>query len=119
MLVVDQGDAATLRRGNGDGTDVGVVRCGHEWRDRIVSRDVMLLSSCGRLDGRAVVDVLYRLVNGLVGDDVEARGVIGGRRLDGGGGGRGVRSEEHTSELQSRQYLVCRLLLEKKKLMVF
>src|SRR3712207_7843968 len=29
-------------------------------------------------------------------------------------GGRG-RSEEHTSELQSRQYLVCRLLLEKKK----
>src|SRR3712207_8398602 len=31
------------------------------------------------------------------------------------GGGEGSRSEEHTSELQSRQYLVCRLLLEKKK----
>src|SRR3712207_7077577 len=28
---------------------------------------------------------------------------------------QGRRSEEHTSELQSRQYLVCRLLLEKKK----
>src|SRR3712207_7443788 len=28
---------------------------------------------------------------------------------------RGARSEEHTSELQSRQYLVCRLLLEKKQ----
>src|SRR3712207_8897101 len=28
---------------------------------------------------------------------------------------RSSRSEEHTSELQSRQYLVCRLLLEKKK----
>src|SRR3712207_7951330 len=27
-----------------------------------------------------------------------------------------LRSEEHTSELQSRQYIVCRLLLEKKKL---
>src|SRR3712207_7391316 len=27
----------------------------------------------------------------------------------------GMRSEEHTSELQSRQYLVCRLLLEKKR----
>src|SRR3712207_7034079 len=27
-----------------------------------------------------------------------------------------LRSEEHTSELQSRQYLVCRLLLEKKKI---
>src|SRR3712207_8533949 len=30
------------------------------------------------------------------------------------GAGALVRSEEHTSELQSRQYLVCRLLLEKK-----
>src|SRR3712207_8968966 len=30
-------------------------------------------------------------------------------------GARERRSEEHTSELQSRQYLVCRLLLEKKK----
>src|SRR5947209_15687566 len=30
-------------------------------------------------------------------------------------GDLGARSEEHTSELQSRQYLVCRLLLEKKK----
>src|SRR3712207_7629768 len=29
--------------------------------------------------------------------------------------GTSIRSEEHTSELQSRQYLVCRLLLEKKK----
>src|SRR5438445_6743305 len=29
--------------------------------------------------------------------------------------GAKMRSEEHTSELQSRQYLVCRLLLEKKK----
>src|SRR5438445_8496237 len=29
--------------------------------------------------------------------------------------GEAPRSEEHTSELQSRQYLVCRLLLEKKK----
>src|SRR3712207_7398055 len=44
----------------------------------------------------------------------------GGTR-DGAGGGplrggrRWLRSEEHTSELQSRQYLVCRLLLEKKK----
>src|SRR3712207_8742075 len=31
------------------------------------------------------------------------------------GWGGAARSEEHTSELQSRQYLVCRLLLEKKK----
>src|SRR3712207_7661662 len=40
--------------------------------------------------------------------------VSGGRRVD--VDARGARrSEEHTSELQSRQYLVCRLLLEKKK----
>src|SRR5204862_5925743 len=38
------------------------------------------------------------------------------RRLYGlSGAGRGSRSEEHTSELQSRRDLVCRLLLEKKK----
>src|SRR3712207_7192345 len=46
------------------------------------------------------------------------RGVPPARRPDVGGAPprRGVpRSEEHTSELQSRQYLVCRLLLEKKK----
>src|SRR3712207_8945159 len=30
-----------------------------------------------------------------------------------------TRSEEHTSELQSRQYLVCRLLLEKKKTIIY
>src|SRR3712207_7684379 len=37
------------------------------------------------------------------------RPVLGGPYFN-----RVVRSEEHTSELQSRQYLVCRLLLEKK-----
>src|SRR3712207_7288716 len=72
---------------------------------------------------------------------LEGRGAAGGPGRRGGpgggpGGGRGgghgrrhrrqgrqaaldlrdpLRSEEHTSELQSRQYLVCRLLLEKKK----
>src|SRR3712207_7853353 len=46
------------------------------------------------------------------GDDGE-RGVA--ERHLGAGGVPSDRSEEHTSELQSRQYLVCRLLLEKKK----
>src|SRR5437764_3390544 len=36
-------------------------------------------------------------------------------RAEGGRGGLRRRSEEHTSELQSPMYLVCRLLLEKKK----
>src|SRR3712207_7207606 len=40
----------------------------------------------------------------------------GGRRGRAGMGLLDGRSEEHTSELQSRQYLVCRLLLEKKKI---
>src|SRR3712207_7771200 len=62
----------------------------------------------------------------------EPAGRVGGRGMDlglegqvvavtgaGSGIGRAIadgrsRSEEHTSELQSRQYLVCRLLLEKK-----
>src|SRR2546422_1860223 len=40
---------------------------------------------------------------------VAAQGVLAGQR------GLDARSEEHTSELQSRLHLVCRLLLEKKK----
>src|SRR3712207_7575148 len=39
--------------------------------------------------------------------DADTREILGAAML-------GTRSEEHTSELQSRQYLVCRLLLEKK-----
>src|SRR3712207_7817584 len=42
-------------------------------------------------------------------------GSIGRRMVAVVYGPRPLRSEEHTSELQSRQYLVCRLLLEKKK----
>src|SRR5947209_13641795 len=45
------------------------------------------------------------------------RALVAGERARAAQRGRaraGARSEEHTSELQSRQYLVCRLLLEKK-----
>src|SRR3712207_7008639 len=41
--------------------------------------------------------------------------VVGLEAVDAGGDQVDDRSEEHTSELQSRQHLVCRLLLEKKK----
>src|SRR3712207_7758093 len=44
-----------------------------------------------------------------------ARVCAGSRRRQRSHRGHAPRSEEHTSELQSRQYLVCRLLLEKKK----
>src|SRR3712207_8072646 len=52
---------------------------------------------------------------------LQLRRALRGRRVLARGGQIGLqdlalpRSEEHTSELQSRQYLVCRLLLEKKK----
>src|SRR3712207_7414510 len=46
----------------------------------------------------------------VLGDQGGGVSVVGGDRRHG-------RSEEHTSELQSRQYLVCRLLLEKKNIL--
>src|SRR3712207_7356370 len=56
----------------------------------------------------------------LVGDDphVARPRAVGHRVAHALGDQRGgvARSEEHTSELQSRQYLVCRLLLEKKNI---
>src|SRR3712207_7878891 len=51
---------------------------------------------------------------GYRGDDCDHGAHPAEIRLQGRRGGAGPRSEEHTSELQSRQYLVCRLLLEKK-----
>src|SRR3712207_7955461 len=77
-----------------------------------------------RLPVRAVEPALQRRLRG----GAEAQAVAGADEMDGGAhegdahhlapgdGARQVvgRSEEHTSELQSRQYLVCRLLLEKK-----
>src|SRR2546425_6063891 len=56
------------------------------------------------------------LQHDAAGPDADARGVgqqIGDQHL--GRGANRLRSEEHTSELQSLAYLVCRLLLEKKK----
>src|SRR3712207_7490862 len=49
------------------------------------------------------------------GAEVRAARCRGGARVRARRRQRRGRSEEHTSELQSRQYLVCRLLLEKKK----
>src|SRR5690625_3301155 len=62
------------------------------------------------------LDMLTATLTGLV-----ARFALQGERIGDVAGGavlkhsRGFRSEEHTSELQSRRHLVCRLLLETKK----
>src|SRR3712207_5058939 len=65
----------------------------------------------GRLEPAVIAIVVAALLDGV--DGRVARLLKGtsrfGAELD------SLRSEEHTSELQSRQYLVCRLLLEKKK----
>src|SRR3712207_7842668 len=55
--------------------------------------------------------VPVRHLGGAVGEGVRDEAERRRGRVDVGA----ARSEEHTSELQSRQYLVCRLLLEKKK----
>src|SRR3712207_7992404 len=67
-----------------------------------------LVAGAGQLDPLEVpLDLLRRR---LLGDGDHVHGVDRQPVQPGP-----VRSEEHTSELQSRQYLVCRLLLEKKK----
>src|SRR5262249_60639685 len=63
--------------------------------------------------GRPARDERARQRRRVLGRRGEHPGVVIGRH-DGRGGDR-VRSEEHTSELQSLTNLVCRLLLEKKK----
>src|SRR5258707_11116879 len=55
------------------------------------------------------LDLSFRLPDELRAHEPALRALLTARLK------RGKRSEEHTSELQSRQYLVCRLLLEKKK----
>src|SRR3712207_7448594 len=83
------------------------------------SRQRRLLGRAALLDGRqrpgrrlglSLRPLPRRLSRPLSRDDA-AHLYRGGASLPGGE----PRSEEHTSELQSRQYLVCRLLLEKKK----
>src|SRR3712207_6873941 len=56
-------------------------------------------------------DAVHGAVAGPADDHARAHHAARGQP----GGRAGSRSEEHTSELQSRQYLVCRLLLVKKK----
>src|SRR3712207_8510656 len=73
------------------------------FRSREAAHTLALLGGKARQErAREVGDVLAPRPQGRQGHGEDVEAVI-------------KRSEEHTSELQSRQYLVCRLLLEKKK----
>src|SRR5690606_20609881 len=102
--------AAKRRRGSGRRLERGLVD--FRQRDLIELRVGLLLLVQGLLEQLGGVVVAERLGQGA--HRAVARDLV---MLDflGGGDQRSVRSEEHTSELQSRENLVCRLLLEKKK----
>src|SRR3712207_7831417 len=78
------------------------------FRSREVLGRVEAEAGCGRHGpDRSLAHRAAESVRGVLDDPAERQAGGVGQLLD-------RRSEEHTSELQSRQYLVCRLLLEKK-----
>src|SRR5207302_1981457 len=81
-------------------------------RAEIVTTDVPVVDSPARARGTRHRG---RGAHGAARGPGHARPGAGSRGRRGGRGARVGRSEEHTSELQSRENLVCRLLLEKKK----
>src|SRR5690606_40447402 len=132
---VAEGDAEVARRRD----DVRVERDALQLADRVIQRDG---SDDGRIErdhgaeaalgdeadgGGAEAERDEAVVGGgraaaLEMAEDERAGLVAGALLDLRGEAlrnaaqpRGARSEEHTSELQSRENLVCRLLLEKKK----
>src|SRR3712207_7194116 len=117
LAVVLLGDGplreALEKRGAGLGVGSAVRFPGHraDARQLLAAADVFVLPS--RHEGMPLV-ALEAMEAGL---PVVATRVIGSEEVvdDGVTGALVRRSEEHTAELQSRQYLVCRLLLEKKK----
>src|SRR5256884_2370628 len=86
------------------------TRCSRDWSSDVCSSDLFEHSTADEPEVRGV------RYNGRVRQvfkcSVEA---LGTQALTHAGGVGADRSEEHTSELQSRLHLVCRLLLEKKK----
>src|SRR5947209_15515711 len=81
-------------------------------------RSTHIFDYAPKVDGVNVVLVGIRDVDQREREMVRESGVTAFtmRDIDERGLRNVMRSEEHTSELQSRQYLVCRLLLEKKKI---
>src|SRR3712207_8425685 len=87
------------------------------WLSRSRLADCCAMSSVRSPYASVAVTGLRRHDRSLVRPALDQQGPDDAGRLVGQRGGdqhAWLRSEEHTSELQSRQYLVCRLLLEKK-----
>src|SRR5690554_7558807 len=85
---------------------------------QIVRTEQMLDEMCATMGGRAAEKVIFdKISTGALSDlekvNKQARAMVTIYGLNDSLGN--IRSEEHTSELQSRPHLVCRLLLEKKK----
>src|SRR3712207_7091228 len=105
-MEIYQGRSYKVYRGMGS---LAAMACGS--KDRYFQEDNKKLVPEG-VEGRLpykgyASDTIYQLVGGIR----SGMGYLGAKTLD---DLYENRSEEHTSELQSRQYLVCRLLLEKK-----
>src|SRR3712207_925642 len=100
----------TAISGNADGIAVAIVdpQAFNEPIQRALDNDIPVIAYNANGEGPGTNPALA-----YVGQDLFQSGVEMGKRIV-DLVGEGQRSEEHTSELQSRQYLVCRLLLEKK-----
>src|SRR3712207_6170795 len=117
-IIVDIGTATTVEAVDGDGCYLG----GAILTGLYVSLDA-LVSRTAKLPSVDLEEGPPRVIATNTPDSIRSGFIYGYagaldaliRRSREELGEDGIRSEEHTSELQSRQYLVCRLLLEKKK----
>src|SRR5437879_7474472 len=79
-------------------------------------RSAVILRRAAHNGVQALQIIFAELIVAVVGSTVvQSRFAIAAKLVDDAADRGVVRSEEHTSELQSPMYLVCRLLLEKKK----
>src|SRR2546422_4099446 len=97
------------------------TRCSRDWSSDVCSSDLVAVDQPGQHGGVVQVDH-PGIARGMAGDGVRGSDLLDTVALDQNrlirehrACAHESRSEEHTSELQSRLHLVCRLLLEKKK----
>src|SRR3989449_2069663 len=91
------------------------TRCSRDWSSDVCSSDLSPLPERGGASERASPEATPSPPPDPAHAADRAHRARGGAAARPGSDRRGNRSEEHTSELQSRLHLVCRLLLEKKK----